>query len=173
MAPGVPDIEAQERRDRVPAGTYARLVEAGALALDGGRRVPRVGALIDRVMAWRPRSVTCDRFRVNDLLDAARGRVPVLPRVTRWSEAAADIRALRGMALDGPLSCARDARGLLRASLAVATVRHDDSGNTRLVKGSADGAARDDVAAALLLAAGALSRRPAAPRVRLHIAGAA
>ena len=83
---------------------------------------------------------------------------------TRWSEAAADIRALRKSAKDGPLACDRSSRGLLAASLSAAMVRNDDQGSTRLVKRDSDGQARDDVAAALMLAAGAVERAGRAPR---------
>ena len=113
LAAGTPSIEKQEKRDRVPRGTYQRLVEAGALTTDGARLVPRVSVLMRRVMRWRPLTVTCDRFRLGELLDAARGRVPVLPRTARWSSSTADIRAVRRMALDGPLSVAPGARELL------------------------------------------------------------
>ena len=135
LAPGCPSLPEQETRDRVPRDTYARLFRAGALATDGDRRVPRVGPLVERVISdWQPEIIICDRFRLSELLDATAGRVPVVPRVSRWSEAAADIRALRALALDGPLAVARDSRALLTASLAVASVRSDDQGNTRLVK---------------------------------------
>ena len=170
LAPGRPDIAAQEKRDRVPRGTYGALVEAGALTQDTGRLVPRVPILMRRVMRWRPQSVTCDRFRLGELLDAARGRVAVLPRTARWSSSTADIRAVRRMALDGPLSVAPGAAALLRASLSVSLVENDDSGNTRLRKRGTNNTARDDVAFSLMLAAGALTRRPAPARVRVHVA---
>ena len=50
-APGVPAIEEQERRDRVPAGTYRGLVEAGGLLVADGLRVPRPAQLIDAARA--------------------------------------------------------------------------------------------------------------------------
>ena len=56
-------------------------------------------------------------------------------------------------------------RSILQASLAVARVQNDDQGNTRLAKREHGGnSARDDVAAALTLAAGAVSRLPAVSR---------
>ena len=173
VAPGTPGLDTQEKRDRVPRGTYTNLSAAGVLTTDGVRRVPRVEVLLARALAWRPSVIVCDRFRLSDLLDAAGGRVRIVPRVTRWSEAAEDIRALRGMAADGPLSVAQDARALLTASLSAAMVRNDDQGNTRLIKRGHNNAARDDVAAALVLAAGALSRAPKPKPVRLHVVNAA
>ena len=170
LAPGTPSIERQERRDRVPRGTYERLAAAGVLTTDGARLVPRIGPLMRRVMRWRPQSVTCDRFRLGELLDASRGRVPILARTPRWSSSTADIRAVRRMALDGPLSVSPGAAALLRASLSVALVENDDSGNTRLRKRGTNNTARDDVAFSLMLAAGALSRRPAPARIRVRVA---
>ena len=87
----------------------------------------------------------------------------------QWSEQASDIRALRRFAQDGPLSVDPGSRGLLTASLSVATVQHDTSGNVRLVKQGQNNTARDDVAAALILAAGALSRAPQPRTVTLHV----
>ena len=123
LAPGTPSIEKQEKRDRVPRGTYERLAAAGVLTTDGSRLVPRVPVLMRRVMRWRPQSVTCDRFRLGELLDAARGRVPILARTPRWSSSTADIRAVRRMALDGPLSVSPGAAALLRASIVGFTCR--------------------------------------------------
>ena len=170
VAPGVPEIDAQERRDRVPRGTYGALVDSGALAVAAGKRVPPVSALVERVLPWRPELAVCDRFRLGELQDATAGRVRVVPRVARWSSAAEDIRALRRLALDGPLAVTTECRALLRASLSAATVKTDDQGSVRLVKRGTNNTARDDVAAALVLAAGAVSRVPARVRARLHVA---
>ena len=98
---------------------------------------------------------------------------PVEARVSRWSEAAFDIRALRKLAGDGPLACAESSRPLLGASLAVASVKNDDQGNTRLAKRGSSNEARDDVAAALVLAAGAHERAMIAPKPRLRYHGVA
>ena len=169
VAPGIPDVESQERRDRVPRGTYARLVEGGALTLAEGLRVPKVSQVVDAIREWRPTVIVCDRFRLPELHDARPG-CPVGPRVARWSEQSEDIRALRRFALDGPLTVAPGSRGLVGASLAVAMVRHDDAGNVRLVKRGTNNTGRDDTAAALILAAGARSRiRPPRP-LRVHVA---
>ena len=94
--------------------------------------------------------ILCDRFRLNDLLDwNEQHRIPIIPRVTRWSEASEDIRALRKMAKDGPLSVSAAAATLIGASLAVARVKSDDAGSMRLVKRGTNNQSRDDVAAAL------------------------
>ena len=49
-----------------------------------------------------------------------RGRVRVVPRVWQWSSASEDIRNLRRLAADGPMSVDHDSRELLTVSLAAA-----------------------------------------------------
>lgn len=167
FAPGLPDIERQERRDRVPRNTYRRLVDIGVLRIDEGRRVPRAELVATAAKSWQAEAIVCDRFRLGELADEVGGRVPLLPRVSRWSEAAFDIRALRRMAKDGPLAVAKSCRPLVEASLSVARVRNDDQGSVRMVKADpSNNTARDDVAAALVLAAGLLSRAPPPPSSR-------
>ena len=172
IAPGLPAVSDQETRDRVPRGTYQRLVDDGTLHLAEGLRVPKPAQLCDLVRElWGvPAVIVCDRFRLGELQDAANG-CHVAPRISRWSEASEDIRALRSLAADGPLACEVRSRGLLTASLAVAMVKNDDQGNTRLAKKGTANCSRDDAAAALVLAAGAVSR--AFPRRRWRYAGAA
>ena len=167
VAPGIPDLGAQERRDRAPPGTYRRLAESGALTVADGLRVPTPAWLWNAVRgAWgRVEVIFCDRFRVAELADCVNG-TPVLPRVGRWSESSEDIRALRKAAKDGPLAVAPDSRRLLEASLSVAMVSNDDAGNTRLSKRGTNNQARDDVAAALVLAAGARARAPKPRKLR-------
>ena len=174
VAPGEPSLEAQEKRDRAHAGVYRELADAGALIVADGLRVPPVSLLWSAVTeAWGlPARIVCDRFRLGELNDVIAGASPVEPRVTRWSECSADIRALRKMATDGPLSIEPESRLLVAASLAVAKVKNDDAGNCRLVKRGTNNSARDDVAAALLLAAGAWERehsRPAPDFTFFHI----
>ena len=165
VAPGIPDIETQERRDQVPAGTYGRLIETGRLRLAHGLRVPPPGALYQAVIEeWgQPELIVSDRFRIGELRDVVNGTT-VIPRVSRWSESAFDIRAVRQLAVDGPLCIEEQSRPLLAASLSVAMVRNDDQGNTRLVKKGNNNCSRDDVAAALVLAAGVYQRARSQPK---------
>ena len=168
FAPGIPSIAAQERRDRVPSNTYQRLKDQGTLHVADGLRVPKPAQLVELItQKWgRPASIVCDRFRLTELYDA---QLPcrVESRVSRWSEAAYDIRALRSHTQDGPFSIDKSSRALLEASLAVATVRSDDQGSFRLIKRTRNNESRDDVAAALTLAAGAWARAGSTPRLNI------
>ena len=137
-----------------------------------GLRVPKVSQLIDLVrQKWGdPIVLICDRVRLPELLDCTNG-LRVAPRVCRWSESAADIRALRSQACDGSLAVEVNSRGLLSASLAVTVIKSDDGGNFRLVKDHAN-CSRDDVSAALVLASGAAARsvaRERTPGQALHM----
>ena len=107
-------------------GCIRNLPIRGRLALAHGLRVQPPGDLMDFAISrfGEPEFILCDRFRLNDLLDwNERHRIPIIPRVTRWSEASEDIRALRKLAKDGPLSVAAEAATLIGASLAVARVK--------------------------------------------------
>ena len=159
VAPGLPAIADQEKRDRVPSSTYARLLERGQLHVDADRRVPRVTKLLDAIWKWDPAVLIVDRFRLAEVLDAVRGRVRVVPRVWQWSSASEDIRNLRRLAADGPLAVDEGSRELLSVSLAAAKVLNDTSGNCRLVKKGTNNQARDDVAVSLALAAGEAARQ--------------
>ena len=169
VCPGIPSIEAQEKRDRVPAGVYQKLVDQGRLLIAEGLRVPPPRDLLDaaRDRFGQPEVLFCDRFRLDELRDTGPG-CPVIPRISRWSESSFDIRTLRKFAKDGPLSCEQGSRDLLTASLSAAVVKPDDAGNVRMVKRGSNNEARDDVAAALVLAAGALDRAPSPGEIALH-----
>lgn len=167
VAPGLPGIEAQEKRDRVRSGAYRKLTDAGLVTMAEGLRVVPPAALVDRIREWAPSAIICDRFRINELRDA-HPPCPILPRVTRFSEASFDIRALRRASKDGPLTVALESRPLVEASLSVARVKHDDGGSVRLHKDGTHNKSRDDIAAALTLAAGAAARTPARPRHVYH-----
>ena len=160
VAPGVPSLSEQEKADGVKAGTYEALARSGLLTVDEGRRVVRVEALVDRVLAFRPTVIVCDRFRLPEVRDAVRGRARIEPRVVRWSEGTEDIMATRRWALDGSMSVVPDARWLFAMALAECAVESDDDGSLRTVK-LRGRRSRDDLARALTLAGGALARMPA------------
>ena len=83
-----------EALDAKPAGTYQRLVDTGVVTVDA-ERVVEVRTLIDRVLAFLPVAIVCDRFRLGKVTDAVAGRCSVLPRVTHWRESTEDIQAAR------------------------------------------------------------------------------
>ena len=165
LSPGIPDLDEQEKRDLVPRSTYHKLVANGSLRLAEGLRVPSPTQLVEWICdRWGvPVKIVCDRHRLGELQDAVNRTCPVEGRVTRWFDAAADIRALRKGVRDGPLSIDEGSRALLIASLSVAYIKSDDQGNTRLAKDGKDNKARDDAAASLLLAAGAFDRAASKP----------
>ena len=140
------------------------------LFLADGLRVPKVSTLVELAFdSWgAPAGFSCDRFRLHELQDATGGRWPVEPRVARWSEASADIRELRRLALDGNLSVDERSRPLLAWSIASAAVENDDSGNCRMIKRGSNNLGRDDVAAALVLAAGSLARHGSMEPARVY-----
>ena len=174
LTPGIPGIGDQEKRDRVPRGTYAALVENGTLRIAPDVRVTTPAMLHKAALGafGTPDRIIHDRFLVNELRDAVRGTVRLIERITRWSDADHDCRALRRLAADGPLSCAPESRPLLTASLAAAMVKNEN-GLVRMVKRDTNNSGRDDVAASLILGAGSLSRhlsRPARPGFRHALA---
>ena len=71
LAPGIPSIEAQEKRDRVSSGTYESLVSAGLLHIAEGLRVQPPSMLADLITdTWGPAAgVVADRFRISDLAE--------------------------------------------------------------------------------------------------------
>ena len=161
VAPGIPDIDAQERRDNVPSGQYQKLLNTGLLTLADGLRVQPPKMLWDAIRTtWgKPRVIICDRFRLSELQDAVGRGARIEDRVTRWSDAAFDIRACRKFAKDGPMAVDQKSRPLLAVSLSKSLVQNDDAGNCRLIKSGSHNTGRDDVGASLVLAAGATSKR--------------
>ena len=127
VAPGIPGLDEQERRDRVPAGTYSKLYDMGQLEIAEGLRVQPPAALWDLIRtAWGKPLVVLDRFRLAEFEDAVKRGARLEPRVSRWSEAAFDIRALRQMALDGPMAVDAGSQALLATSLSGSMVKSDD-----------------------------------------------
>ena len=172
VAPGIPGLDEQEKRDRAPKGSYARLVDKGVLRRAENLRVPPVGILMEWIRgAWGiPHVILCDYFRINELRDSG-APCQIVPRRQRWSEAGFDIRALQKQARDGNLAMDEDSEAMILDAVIAALVSADDQGNVRLIKrDGSNNTGRDDVAAALILAAGGYARRPAmatGPRFRV------
>ena len=172
VCPGIPSIRDQEKRDRVPAGVYQALVDAGRLTVAEDLRVVPPALLMERVRdEWgQPAKTVLDRFRIDEVEDCKMG-LRLEPRIPQWSYAAHDIRALRKGCEDGPYSVAPASRLLLTASLRAAMVEKDKSGSFRLIKKTNGNTSRDDVAYALHLAAGAWERDRMKPVREIAFAG--
>ena len=168
ICPGLPSVRNQETRDKVPKGVYQSLVDSGRLRAAEGLRVPKPANLWAAIKAeWGlPEVIVADRYQFDRMQDAVKGVVPLLSRIPRFKESTEDIDALRSFAADGPLACEPESRDLLTVSLGVAMVKSDDGGSVRMVKRGSNNESRDDIAAALVLAAGALSRAPKRQRGR-------
>ena len=163
VCPGIPSVAELEKRDHVPGGIYQRLVDDGRLLVADNLRVVPPKTLWDAIVArWGfPALVVCDRFRLNELRDVLGPSVPIEPRVTQWSSSSEDIRSLRKHVKDGPFALVPGAAPLLMTSLSKTRVQSDSSGNVRLLKKGHNNTGRDDISAALTLAAGAFARYPA------------
>ena len=163
VAPGIPSIEEQEKRDIVPPGTYQKLIDSGQLIMQDGVKVQEekyIAGLIEN--KWPDATkIVCDRFRSDRLDDHI--SIPVEPRITQWAQITEDIRAIRKWTKDGPMNVEKNSRKLITASLMVAMVENDKNGNTKLVKNNTNNRARDDVAFALTLAAGEARRQSEIP----------
>ena len=171
-----PDLKERERLDSVGGGLYQRMAERGELVM-AGRRVVDIGEVLGEVLKrWgRPAVVVVDRWREREVrqeLEAV--RFPLAALVVRgqgFKDGGADLVAFRRACLGGEVVPERSL--LLRAALGEARTVADIASNEKLAKSSQGGRrarARDDAAAAAILAVAEGSRRRgsmASPRVRL------
>ena len=123
----------------------------------------------------RPSRIVADRWREGDLreaLDAAGVPMAVLEfRGMGFKDGAEDVRGFRKACADRRVIPAPSL--LLRSAMAEARTVSDPAGNHKLSKGAQGGRrarARDDAAAAAILAVAAGARAPMAPRRRLRFA---
>ena len=169
VVPGLPSIRDQERRDGLRRGELDRLIDAGVVVVDEGRRTARVETLIAALPRVPVARVVCDRFHERTVRDCVRW--PVTTRVNQWSTASEDIGAFRAAVLDGGFAVAEHCRRLAELSFAHARVERDTSGNTKMMKAHRN--KRDDVAQAGVLAVAAVARMPAPRRTRVTVLGRA
>lgn len=163
---GIPDLAERGRRDSV--GTlYTTMARRGELVALAGRRVPDYGEFVREILArWGPPSlIVCDRFReaeFRDALDAGRmprGR-PVIVRGMGWKDGGEDVRRFVRAVLERRVSAPESL--LLRSAIGEARTVSDVAGNRKLAKRTEGGRralARDDVAAAAILAVAEADRR--------------
>ena len=104
-----------------------------------------------------PWVIVCDRHKLDLVKDAVGGRCGVLARVPRYAESTEDINATRRLVLDGNLAIAQDTRALLSLAISESLIKHDGSGNVRLVK-RRHTRSRDDTTQALIQACGVALR---------------
>ena len=173
--PSEPNLAERGLRDGV-GGLYLDCARRGELLTLGGRTVD-VEMLLQAALErfGRPSRVVADRWREAELRDALEAAgVPMAafdPRGMGFRDGAEDVRGFRRACADGrvvPTSTL-----LLRSAMAEARTVSDPAGNSKLSKGSQGGRrmrARDDSAAAAILAVAAGCRTPAKPvrRWRYH-----
>ena len=176
--PRDPDLRERGLRDGV-GGLYVECVRRGELVTLGGAAVPVADLLalaLDRF--GRPSRVVADRWREAELRDALdKAGVPPAALAARgmgYVDGAADVREFRRAVLEGRVVPAPSL--LLRSAMAEARTVSDPAGNAKLAKGAQGGRrarARDDAAAAAILAVAEGARNRAPPKHRWHYRGIA
>ena len=158
---------------------YEDMHRRGELILAGGNAVD-LGGLVTVAMErfGRPDALVADRWRVDDLRDVLdRAGFPPAALIERgqgFKDGAEDVRAFRRACLEARVVPA--ASLLLRSAMAEARVVMDPAGNAKLAKNSDGGRrarARDDAAAAAILAIAAGIRHPVEVRPRWRYRGMA
>ena len=164
--PTEPSLADRGLRDGV-GNLYVQCARRGELVTLGQRAsdVPELlQAALDRY--GRPAVVVADRWREAELRDALdKGGVPGAELVVRgmgFKDGAEDVRGFRRALADGRVTPIPSL--LLRSAMAEARTISDPAGNAKLSKSTQGGRrlrARDDTAAAAILAVSAGVRRPA------------
>lgn len=148
---------------------YAEMAGEGRLLTVPGRVVPPAALLSEGLRRFgRPARIVSDRWREAELRDGLQAAgFPVADLVTRgmgWKDGAEDVRGFQRACLQGAVVPVRSL--LMRAAMAEARTVSDAAANFKLAKGSEGGRrrrARDDVAAAAILAVAEGARMRAAP----------
>ena len=176
--PAEPTLAERGLRDGV-GGLYAECARRGEL-LTLGRHTVDVTALLRAALDrfGRPARIVADRWREADLREALESAgVPLAALEFRgmgFRDGAEDVRGFRKACADRRVIPSPSL--LLRSAMAEARTVSDPSGNAKLSKGSQGGRrarARDDAAAAAVLAVAAGARIPAAPPRRWRYRGMA
>ena len=181
--PRDPDLRERGLTDGV-GRLYQDMHRRGELVLAGGRAVKLEGLLEAVLERWGPpAAIACDRWRADELRDALDvagvPRVPLAERGQGFKDGGEDVRAFRRAVADDRVVPVPSL--LMRAALGEAVTVSDPAGNAKLAKGSEGGRrqlARDDAAAAAILAVAEGSRRyrprrPGAARGRVILVGGA
>ena len=163
--PTTPSLEERGLRDGV-GRLYADCAGRGELIQTGGAAVD-VSGLLEAALArfGAPVRVVSDRWREAELRDAlARAGIPRAALELRgmgFKDGAEDVRAFRRACAEGRVTPLPSL--LLRSAMREARTTSDPAGNAKLSKGTEGGRrmrAKDDAAAASILAVSAGYRRP-------------
>ena len=176
--PAVPSLAERGLRDGV-GSLYQDTARRGELMLAGVNAVDLTALLTAALTRFgRPSALAADRWREPELRDALdRAGVPPAALDIRgqgFKDGAEDVRAFRRACLEGRV--VPDPSLLMRSAMTEARVVIDPSGNSKLAKNAEGGRrvrARDDAAAAAILAVATGARQPAAPRRRWRSRGLA
>lgn len=149
---------------------YVQCAQRGELIVRGGRAVDVVELMRHAFERFgRPAAAVSDRWRYDELVDAlTAASVPpgtLVERGMGYKDGAQDVRDFRRACAEGRVSAAPSL--LLRSAMAEARCVSDPAGNAKLAKASQGGRrlrARDDAAAAAILAVASGVRRGVAPR---------
>lgn len=172
--PAVPSLVERGLRDGV-GGLYREMERRGEL-VTLGRKANDTTALIRLALErfGRPAVIVADRYKEAEVADAFHaaglGRVPLVFRGMGMRDGAADVEAFRRAVAEGRVTPAVSL--LLRSAVSEARVTMDTSGNAKLAK-STEGnrrlRARDDAAAAAILAVAEGTRRYKRRRARRRL----
>ena len=173
--PNEPSLADRGLRDGV-GNLYRECARRGELMQCGGAAVDIEALLLAALDRFgRPALLCSDRWReaeLRDALDAASvPRAALEFRGQGFKDGAEDVRAFRRACAEDRVTPAPSL--LLRSAMAEARTVSDPAGNAKLSKGSQGGRrlrARDDAAAAAILAVSAGYRAPPRPRSRLRFA---
>ena len=155
-----PGPEERGLRDGV-GRLYRELVDEGSLILHEGRTVNVAELLRSAAIRWGdPAAIASDRWREGELRDALEeARIPLARLEMRgqgFKDGGEDVRTFRRGVAEGQVIPRRSR--LLRAGMSEAVTVSDPAGNAKLAKAGEGGRrtrARDDVAAAAILAVSA------------------
>ena len=175
--PHEPSLAERGLRDGV-GRLYVECAERGELIRAGGEAVEiatLLRAALDRFGA--PAAIACDRWRAPELRDALKAaRVPACPLILRgqgFKDGGEDVRAFRRACLEGRVVPGKSL--LMRSAMGEARTLPDPAGNEKLAKQTEGGRrlrARDDAAAAAILAVALGVRHGGRPPRRFRYHGA-
>ena len=149
-----------------PASWWPQFVASGS---GDGRHISLLQAdhdlLLARIWEWSPAVIVSDPYRTQELHQVVAGRARITERARGGGESTSNVQSLRALLLDSNAGVSETSRDLIGSAFAQTNLVVDASGITKVTK-SRSKRSRDDAAAALLLAAGELARRPAPVELR-------